>query len=131
MLLAPQNEIAIVLCNAKQTEIAYKNELFACPCDGNIQFAIDKLSVGFYGSRQYLQQTLRSHYRREEDYVALAALKTFYSVDGDIFGTRDIQIPHLLAYGRNLSAKRNDDTKRHNRVPFDIVRHLQFVEALH
>ena len=110
--------------------ISGDEELFACPCDRHVQFAVHPLSFGEYRSRQHLQLVRLAYGGAEQDHVTLASLVAFHRVDGNLFIALQIACRQFLADHGYLTAERYDDADLPCRIPV-LLLSVQAVEGFH
>ena len=103
------HQLPIDFILTEQVSIADNEELLAGTGECHVQFAVDQLAVGLRGDGEDVQLIRLAHGGTVDDDIALTALVTFYGVDGDGFGTFDVESCQFVGYHGYLVAEGYDD----------------------
>lgn len=130
-LLDTLHQFPIDFILAEQVGIAGDEELLAGAGEGNVQFAVYQLAVGLGGDGEDVQLIGLAHGGAVDDDVALAALVTFYGVDGDGLSATDVQGGQFVGNHGYLVAEGYDDAYSSGGIKGDVILLAKLVDSLY
>lgn len=121
------DELTVDFVSAEEGGIAYDEELLAGTGDGYIQFPVNGDSARMRGYREDIQLVGLADGGAVQDDVALAALIPFDGVDGDLFGTGEVEGCQFVGNHGNLVAEGYDDADAAGSIEREVIGLTEFV----